>query len=177
MARRASQSNQSAQTREREQWINLERAGRGELDSTVAETRFGENWKFSSSGERLWLISGGWLADDLAELVTGSIYREDGRWWSIRSSRAGGRSWRGTWLRWIRVHRRGNLPVDDGTGIGSHGDAVERLGHAAQGRVTVITGVLIHFRRGNDGTVAGVIYRLKFIPGGDLQALHGPHES
>jgi hypothetical protein len=46
----------------------------------VAESGFGENQKLSSSGERLWLISGGWLADDLAELVTGSIYREDGRW-------------------------------------------------------------------------------------------------
>ena len=25
-------------------------------------------------------ILGGWVADDLAELVTGSIYRENGRW-------------------------------------------------------------------------------------------------
>jgi hypothetical protein len=34
---------------------------------------------------------------------------------------------------------------------------VEGLGHAAQGRATVITDVLIRFRRGNHGTVAGVI--------------------
>jgi hypothetical protein len=46
----------------------------------VAETRFGANAKFSSSGERLWLIGGGWLADDPTELVTGSIYRRARRW-------------------------------------------------------------------------------------------------
>jgi hypothetical protein len=59
---------------------DLGTTGRGEGVLAVAESGFGENQKFSSSGERLWLISGGWLADDLAELVTGSIYREDGRW-------------------------------------------------------------------------------------------------
>jgi hypothetical protein len=32
---------------------------------------------------------------------------------------------------WVRVHSRGELTGDDGTAIGSHGDAVERLGHAA----------------------------------------------
>jgi hypothetical protein len=45
--------------------------------------------------------------------------------------------------RWIRVHRRGNLPVDDGTGTGSHGDAVDRLGHAAHSQEAAVTGELI----------------------------------
>jgi hypothetical protein len=31
----------------------------------------------------------------------------------------------------VRVHGRGKLTGDDGTAIGSHGGAVERLGHAA----------------------------------------------
>jgi hypothetical protein len=31
----------------------------------------------------------------------------------------------------VRVHGRGELTGDDGTVIGSHGGAVERLGHAA----------------------------------------------
>jgi hypothetical protein len=43
----------------------------------------------------------------------------------------------------VRVHSRGELTGDDGTAIGSHGDAVEMLGHVVQGRATVITGVVI----------------------------------
>jgi hypothetical protein len=51
VARQASESNHSAQTRERERRANLERAGRGELDSTVAESGFGANVKLESCGE------------------------------------------------------------------------------------------------------------------------------
>jgi hypothetical protein len=35
----------------------------------------GANSKFASSGEGLLAISGGWVEDDLAELVGASIYR------------------------------------------------------------------------------------------------------
>jgi hypothetical protein len=60
--------------------------------------QFGGNKKFASSGERSWLISGGWLADDPAELVTGLIYRRLRRWPVNRTRRAvvGGRrrNWR-----------------------------------------------------------------------------------
>ena len=38
---------------------DLGTAGRGEVNFMVAETRFGENWKFSSSGEGLLAIGGG----------------------------------------------------------------------------------------------------------------------
>jgi len=81
------------------------------------------------------------------------------------------------WRTRISVLRRGNLTGVDLTAVESYGDAVEGLSHAAHGREAAVDGEHIHIRRGNDGTVAGVIYRLKFIPGGDLQALHGPHES
>ena len=81
----------SAEAREHRARSDLKRASHGEDLFTVAETRFGENWKFSSSGERLWLISGGWLADDLAELVTGSIYRQLRRWCLIQPGSASGR--------------------------------------------------------------------------------------
>jgi hypothetical protein len=46
----------------------------------------------------------------------------------------------------------------------NRGGAVAKLGHAAQGREAVITGVLIGFHRGEHGTTAGIVYRLKFIP-------------
>jgi hypothetical protein len=32
---------------------------------------------------------------------------------------------------WLRVPSRGELIDDDGTAVGNHGGAVERLGHAA----------------------------------------------
>jgi hypothetical protein len=46
----------------------------------VAEKGFGGNKEFGHTGDRLLAILGGWVADDLAELGTGSIYRENGRW-------------------------------------------------------------------------------------------------
>jgi hypothetical protein len=46
----------------------------------VAEKGFGGNKESGHTGDRLLAILGGWVADDLAELGTGSIYREDGRW-------------------------------------------------------------------------------------------------
>jgi hypothetical protein len=47
----------------------------------------------------------------------------------------------------------------------NHGGAVAKLGHAAQGREAVITGVLISFHRSEHGTAAEIIYRSEFIPG------------
>jgi hypothetical protein len=41
----------------------------------VAESRFGAKLKFSSSGEGLLAISGGWVEDDLVKLAGASIYR------------------------------------------------------------------------------------------------------
>jgi hypothetical protein len=55
----------------------------------VAEKGFGENKEFGHTGDRLLAILGGWVADDLAELGTGSIYRENGRW--LRETRGGRR--------------------------------------------------------------------------------------
>ena len=46
----------------------------------MAEKGFGGNKEFGHTGDRLLAILGGWVADDLAELGTGSIYRENGRW-------------------------------------------------------------------------------------------------
>ena len=64
----------------------------------VAETRIGEKPKFKLSDARLLTIVGGWVADDLAELVTGSIYRENGRRlriWARRAAVGGGEEyWR-----------------------------------------------------------------------------------
>ena len=40
----------------------------------------------------------------------------------------------------------------------SHGDAVEMLRHAAQGRKAAVTGVLIGFHRGELCTVTGIFY-------------------
>jgi hypothetical protein len=54
----------------------------------MAEKGFGGNKEFRHTGDRLLAILGGWVADDLAELVTGSIYRENGRWPQIWTRRA-----------------------------------------------------------------------------------------
>jgi len=67
----------------------------------------------------------------MAQLFLPSIYRLQGRWWSIRPSRAGGRRGRRSLASWLRVPSRGELIGDDGTVVGNHGGAVERLGHAA----------------------------------------------
>jgi hypothetical protein len=42
------------------------------------------------------------------------------------------------WRAWIHVHHRGDLTDDDWTAIASHGDAVERQSHAAQGREAAV---------------------------------------
>jgi hypothetical protein len=44
---------------------------------------------------------------------------------------------------WVRVLSRGELTGDDLTAVKSHDDAVEVFGYVAQGRATVVTGVLI----------------------------------
>ena len=65
---------------------------------TVAEKRFGGNKEFGHTGDRLLAILGGWVADDLAELGTSSIYRENGRWpriWTRHAAVGGGEEyWR-----------------------------------------------------------------------------------
>jgi hypothetical protein len=48
--------------------------------------------------------------------------------------------------------------------IESHGDAVERWSHAAQGREAAVTGEVIRSHRGEHATAAGIVYRPKFIP-------------
>jgi hypothetical protein len=45
----------------------------------------------------------------------------------------------------------------DQTANVSHGDAVNVPGYVAQGREATVTGELIRIRRGNLGTVAGVV--------------------
>jgi hypothetical protein len=55
---------------------------------------FGGNKEFGHPDDRLLAILGGWLADDLAELVEGSIYRFQRRWPWILGKTHGGRRWR-----------------------------------------------------------------------------------
>ena len=50
--------------------------------------RFGGSVKFELTGDRLGAILGGWMCDDLAELVVASIYRERQRWPGIFSGDA-----------------------------------------------------------------------------------------
>jgi hypothetical protein len=50
--------------------------------------RFGGKLEFELTGGWLLTISGGWLADDFAELVEDSIYRHLPRWRPIWSSNA-----------------------------------------------------------------------------------------
>jgi hypothetical protein len=76
VGRRASQSYEKAQTRERGGCTDRDGAGRGEVSFAVAETRIGEKPKFKLSDARLLTILGGGVDDDLAKLVEGSIYRK-----------------------------------------------------------------------------------------------------
>jgi hypothetical protein len=63
-----------------------------------------------------------------------------------------GRYWRAR----TRIYRRGNLTGDDGTATGSHGDAVERQSHAAQGREAVIHRRAYQLKPQGRGEVWGV---------------------
>jgi hypothetical protein len=75
-----------------------ERTGHGGVVLYGGGDQFGGNKEFGHTGDRLLAILGGWVADDLAELVTGSIYRENGRWpriWTRRAAVGGGEEyWR-----------------------------------------------------------------------------------
>ena len=126
----------------------------------MAESEFGANPKFASSSEGLPTISGGWLADYLTELDTGSIYRVHGRWCSIWPSHAavGGEeestgrvnSWPTAWqahrrrwdspkvLRWCggKAKPRGTWP-----GGGGH-RRVNLLSRKEGERATEVTGVI-----------------------------------
>jgi hypothetical protein len=72
-------------------WLNLWRTGHGELGSAVAETWFGGKLKFKLSDERLLVIFGGWVCDDLAGLARASIYRAQQRWPGISVGTRGSR--------------------------------------------------------------------------------------
>jgi hypothetical protein len=48
-------------------------------------------------------------------------------------------------------------PVSHGDFREGHGDTVKELSHAAHDREAAVDGEHIHIRRGNDGTVAGVV--------------------
>jgi hypothetical protein len=115
-----------------------EQAGHGELGFTVFFDWFGGNPKFELSVARLEAILADVVRDDIAKLTAGSIYRFSERWPWIWALTRGGRRWRRTLVRWIRVQCRGSNSGGRREARGSHGDAVARLGHAAQGRKTAI---------------------------------------
>jgi hypothetical protein len=62
--------------------------------------------------------------------------------------------WRSGWVSYYR----GNLSGDQRRVTTSHSDAVEILGHVAPSRETAVAGELIQIRRGECGTVAGIVY-------------------
>jgi hypothetical protein len=109
--------------------------------------------------ERLRVILGGWVCDDLVELTEGSIYIDQKRWPGIATMTRGGRR-RGSLLaQRIRVLYRGIDSGDQWRAKTDHGDAVEMLRHAAQGRKAVVTGVPIRIHRGELCTVVGTYPR------------------
>ena len=71
----------------------------------------------------------------------------------------------------MRGYCRGKLPGDDGTGRGSHGDAVKRLGHAAQGREAAVDGEPIGFPPRQLCTVVGFTFPAGLIHGNVHQVL------
>ena len=77
------------------------------------------------------VILGGWVGDDLAELVGASIYRESERWPGILMATRGGRRKKKALAQRLRVLSRGELTSDDLTTVKSHGDATEVLGYVA----------------------------------------------
>jgi hypothetical protein len=93
--------------------------------------------------ERLRVILGGWVCDDLAELTTGSIYTKRERWPGIGTMTRGGR-WRESSLaQGIRGIYRGSHSGDQRRVTMVHGDAVEVLRHVAQGRKAAVTSEVI----------------------------------
>jgi hypothetical protein len=118
--------------------------------------------------ERLRVILGGWVCDDLAELTKGSIYIDRKRWPGIATMMRGGRR-RGSLLaQQINVLYRGIHSGDQRRAKTDHGDAVEMLRHAAQGRKVAVTGVPIRIHRGELCTVVGILYWPELIHGDDL---------
>ena len=61
------------------------------------------------------------------------------------------------WPREFMANGVAVTPVSHGDFRGGHGDTVKELSHAAHGREAAVDGEHIHIRRGNDGTVAGVV--------------------
>jgi hypothetical protein len=56
----------------------------------VCLSRFGGTVKFELAGDQLRVILGGWVCDDLAELMEGSIYTKRERWPGIVAMTRGG---------------------------------------------------------------------------------------
>jgi hypothetical protein len=139
-------------------WADLNRTGRGEAVSTVAETDFGGSSKLGRTGDRLRTILGGWVLDYPTELTARSIYTHHERWSRIwtRHTAAGGKE--ASLVQWIRGLYRGGHSGDRREAKMNHGDAVARFGHAAQGRTTAVAGEVIRSGRGKYGTVAGIVY-------------------
>jgi hypothetical protein len=128
---------------------DLNWADHGGVCFTVAETWFGESLKFELVGDWLGAILVGVVRDNVVELAAGSIYRRSERWWSIWPSRAGGRRWGRTRVRWIRVHRRGELTGDDWTAVASHGVVVESKATRRKAGRRRFTGEVSRSGRGN----------------------------
>jgi hypothetical protein len=110
--------------------------------------------------ERLRVILGGWVCDDLAELTAGSIYTKRERWPGIGTMTRGGRrrgSFTGAMNSWHLPWQSFRRSTESHNGSG---DAVEVLRHVAQGRKAAVTGVLIGFHRDELCTVVGFVYWL-----------------
>jgi hypothetical protein len=140
---RAWGGSRDTRTSNRETGTNLSWAGHGWAVLRGGGDQFGGNKKFSSSGERSWLISGGWILHCLTELAAGSIYTLSEWWPWIWARRAAVRERGSSLAQWIRVWCRGNYSGDQWGARGGHGDAVEVHGHAVQGREAAVIGVLI----------------------------------
>jgi hypothetical protein len=145
--RRAWGGSRDTRTSNRDTGTNLSWAGRGWAVLCGGGDQFGGNKKFSSSGERSWLISGGWILHCLTELAAGSIYTHRERWSRIwtRHMAAGGKE--ASLVQWIRGLYRGGHSGDWQEAKVNQGDAVARFGHAAQGRTTAVAGELISTSR------------------------------
>jgi hypothetical protein len=87
------------------------------------------------------------------ELAAGSIYTLSEQWSRIwtRHTAAGGKE--ALLVQWIRGLYRGGHSGDRREAKVNHGDAVARLGHAAQGRTTAVAGELISTSRKARGGV------------------------
>jgi hypothetical protein len=144
---RAWGGSRDTRTSNRDTGTNLSWAGRGWAVLRGGGDQFGGNKKFSSSGERSWLISCGWILHCLMEPATGSIYTHRERWSRIWTRHTAARGKEASLVQWIRGLYRGSYSGDRREAKVNHGDAVARFGHAAQGQTTAVAGELISTSR------------------------------